>query len=74
MFFFFAKKLKKGGYCTSGFVSNLAAYCANTCKKDRGLVDIENLFDGNLCRCTGFRPVSIYNNFCSVETIISKLT
>ena len=47
-----------GGYCTSGMVSNLAAYCANTKKQDRTIVDIENLLDGNLCRCTGFRPVS----------------
>merc|ERR1712137_67361 len=45
------------GYCTTGFVCNLAAYCANTKKEEREAIDIENIFDSNLCRCTGFRPI-----------------
>jgi xanthine dehydrogenase/oxidase len=43
------------GYCSTGFVMNmsalLAAHPAPTKRQ------IEDAFDGNLCRCTGYRPI-----------------
>ncbi len=52
--------MHKGGYCTAGVVTSLAAFAANKPKEERdNLVDIENILDGQLCRCTGYRPVSI---------------
>lgn len=43
------------GYCTPGFVMNLYSlrrqYSARTKRQ------IEEAFDGNICRCTGFRPI-----------------
>jgi xanthine dehydrogenase/oxidase len=43
------------GYCTAGFVMNMSALLvANTAPTKR---EIEDVFDGNLCRCTGFRAI-----------------
>ncbi|MDA8584744.1 molybdopterin-dependent oxidoreductase [Rhodobacteraceae bacterium] len=44
------------GYCTNGWVMCMTGYLANKPKKpsDR---DVENLFDGNICRCTGYRTI-----------------
>lgn len=41
------------GYCTPGFVVSMAA---EYYRKDREMFDIEAL-SGNLCRCTGYRPI-----------------
>lgn len=41
------------GYCTPGFVVSMAA---EYYRKDREGFDIESL-SGNLCRCTGYRPI-----------------
>jgi xanthine dehydrogenase small subunit len=41
------------GYCTPGFVVSMAA---EYYRKDRETFDIEAL-SGNLCRCTGYRPI-----------------
>jgi len=41
------------GYCTPGFVVSMAA---EYYRKDRQGFDIEAL-SGNLCRCTGYRPI-----------------
>lgn len=43
------------GYCTPGFVMSLYAEYYNKARKD-GEVDIESIA-GNLCRCTGYRPI-----------------
>ena len=43
------------GFCTPGMVMTMHGYLINACKKD--VKDIENLLDGNLCRCTGYRPI-----------------
>ncbi|GFH58163.1 xanthine dehydrogenase [Chaetoceros tenuissimus] len=43
------------GYCSTGFVMNMTGHmqsCPNSTMKD-----IEDLFDGNICRCTGYRPI-----------------
>lgn len=41
------------GYCTPGFVVSMAA---EYYRKGRGAFDLEAL-SGNLCRCTGYRPI-----------------
>lgn len=43
------------GYCTTGFVMNMSAFLAanpSATKKE-----IESAFDGNICRCTGYRAI-----------------
>ncbi len=43
------------GYCTSGFVMNMVALRQNNPTPSQE--DVENRFDGNICRCTGYRPI-----------------
>lgn len=43
------------GYCSSGFVMNMTAFLAETPAPTKR--EIEQIFDGNLCRCTGYRPI-----------------
>jgi xanthine dehydrogenase/oxidase len=45
------------GYCTPGFVMNMHSLLIE--KKGEKLTkqEIEQSFDGNICRCTGFRPI-----------------
>ena len=43
------------GFCTPGFVMSLFAMTKNKTKAERSAV-VENI-DGNLCRCTGYRPI-----------------
>lgn len=43
------------GFCTPGFVMNTHAYMQNHPKVTGG--ELENIYGGNLCRCTGYRPI-----------------
>ncbi len=43
------------GYCTVGFVMNMSEFIANHPKATKK--EIEDIFDGNICRCTGYRPI-----------------
>jgi xanthine dehydrogenase/oxidase len=43
------------GFCTPGFVMSLYALLRNNESPNEH--DIEEAFDGNLCRCTGYRPI-----------------
>ncbi|OMP85421.1 Xanthine dehydrogenase [Diplodia seriata] len=43
------------GFCTPGIVMSLYALLRNN--PDPSEHDIEEAFDGNLCRCTGYRPI-----------------
>ncbi|KAJ2784356.1 hypothetical protein H4R18_001160 [Coemansia javaensis] len=43
------------GFCTPGFVMSLYVLLRN--KPAPTERDIEECFDGNLCRCTGYRPI-----------------
>jgi len=43
------------GFCTPGFVMSIFAMSKN--KKNNNKDDIKNAISGNLCRCTGYRPI-----------------
>jgi len=43
------------GFCTPGMVMTL--YSALKEKPERSMEDLESRMDGNICRCTGFRPI-----------------
>jgi xanthine dehydrogenase/oxidase len=43
------------GFCTPGFVMNAHAFLQQTPAPAQQ--EIEDLFGGNLCRCTGYRPI-----------------
>ncbi|KAI7489247.1 hypothetical protein KC351_g1471 [Hortaea werneckii] len=43
------------GFCTPGIVMSLYALLRNN--EDPSEHEIEEAFDGNLCRCTGYRPI-----------------
>ncbi|KAM9316879.1 xanthine dehydrogenase/oxidase [Gastrophryne carolinensis] len=43
------------GFCTPGIVMSLYALLRNT--PQPSMEEIENAFQGNLCRCTGYRPI-----------------
>jgi xanthine dehydrogenase/oxidase len=43
------------GFCTPGFVMNMHAYLQK--HESPTQQQIEDIFGGNLCRCTGYRPI-----------------
>ena len=43
------------GFCTPGIVMSLYALLRN--HPDPSELEVEEAFDGNLCRCTGYRPI-----------------
>ncbi len=43
------------GFCTPGIVMSLYALLRNDTEPSE--LEIEEAFDGNLCRCTGYRPI-----------------
>jgi xanthine dehydrogenase small subunit len=43
------------GFCTPGFVMSLFGLYKNAYRPSR--VDVEDALSGNLCRCTGYRPI-----------------
>ena len=43
------------GYCSAGFVMNMSEFIFNHPHATKR--EIEAIFDGNLCRCTGYRPI-----------------
>jgi xanthine dehydrogenase/oxidase len=45
------------GYCTPGWVMSMHSYLVANPDRKLTQKEIEDLFDGNLCRCTGFRPI-----------------
>ncbi|KAJ2951443.1 hypothetical protein O0L34_g13596 [Tuta absoluta] len=63
------------GFCTPGWVSNM--YSLHQSKKGKMTSqDIENSFAGNLCRCTGYRPIAdAFKTFATDadETLKNKL-
>jgi len=54
------------GFCTPGFVMSMYALLRNNQHPSRE--ELEEAFQGNLCRCTGYRPImSGFKTFCSKE-------
>ena len=47
------------GFCSPGWVTAMSALLERARRAKRGLSakEIETSFDGNLCRCTGYRPI-----------------
>ncbi len=43
------------GFCTPGFVMNTHAYLQKHTEATKA--DLEKIYGGNLCRCTGYRPI-----------------
>jgi len=43
------------GFCTPGFAMSLFALYKNTRRSERAVID--DALSGNLCRCTGYRPI-----------------
>ncbi|CAH1786918.1 unnamed protein product [Owenia fusiformis] len=43
------------GYCSPGMVMNMYGFLSGNSKPTQQ--QIEDAFDGNICRCTGFRPI-----------------
>ncbi|MBI3716859.1 MAG: FAD binding domain-containing protein, partial [Betaproteobacteria bacterium] len=45
------------GYCTPGFVMNMHSYLLQHQGRELTEKEIQDAFDGSICRCTGFRPI-----------------
>ncbi|XP_055348665.1 uncharacterized protein LOC129595632 [Paramacrobiotus metropolitanus] len=45
------------GYCTSGWVMTMYSLVQNAPEGQLTKQLVENGFDGNICRCTGYRPI-----------------
>jgi xanthine dehydrogenase/oxidase len=58
------------GFCTPGIVMSLYALLRNNGAPTKH--DIEEAFDGNLCRCTGYRSILDAANTFSVEESCGK--
>ncbi len=43
------------GFCTPGFIMAFVAHLAQNARPHKS--ELEHIFDGNLCRCTGYRPI-----------------
>ncbi|KAK3107212.1 hypothetical protein FSP39_009597 [Pinctada imbricata] len=43
------------GFCTPGMVMTMYTLCRNNPNPTQG--DLERVLEGNLCRCTGYRPI-----------------
>jgi xanthine dehydrogenase/oxidase len=61
------------GFCTPGIVMSLYALLRNNPAPSED--DIEEAFDGNLCRCTGYRPIlDAAHTFSVPKTTCGKAT
>lgn len=58
------------GFCTPGIVMSLYALLRNDSSPSEH--DVEEAFDGNLCRCTGYRPILDAAQTFSVDNSCGK--
>ena len=58
------------GFCTPGFVMSLYALYRNDDRPTRQ--DIDDALAGNLCRCTGYRPIIAAPNRCLTRTTTGR--
>jgi xanthine dehydrogenase/oxidase len=59
------------GYCSPGFGMNAFSLLVNSPKPTE--LQVENQFSGNICRCTGYRPIlEAYRSFCKPRTADSQ--
>lgn len=57
------------GFCTPGFVMNMYSLMESKANQVQ-MQEIENAFGGNICRCTGYRPIlDAMKSFASDSTI-----
>jgi hypothetical protein len=57
------------GFCTPGIVMSMYSLLQN--KKAPTPSQVEHAFDGNLCRCTGYRSIlEAYKSFCPPEEAV----
>jgi xanthine dehydrogenase small subunit len=59
------------GFCTPGFVMSLVALSKGNGPNDR--LDIEDALTGNLCRCTGYRPILDAAESCLSSKVTDRL-
>ena len=58
------------GFCTPGMVMSLTSEMRNKSEEEPndGILDVEDMekcLQGNLCRCTGYRPIlESFDSFC----------
>jgi xanthine dehydrogenase/oxidase len=45
------------GYCSAGFVMNMTGFLVARDGRAPSKLEIQEAFDGNICRCTGYRPI-----------------
>eukprot|EP00040_Diaphanoeca_grandis_P018555 m.97622 g.97622 ORF g.97622 m.97622 type:complete len:1296 (+) comp26995_c0_seq1:59-3946(+) len=56
------------GFCTPGIVMSMYSLLQNTATPTEE--QVEDAFEGNLCRCTGYRPIlSAFKTFCGGDGV-----
>ncbi|CAB3363857.1 Hypothetical predicted protein [Cloeon dipterum] len=54
------------GFCTPGFIMSASSLLEGKNGEKVTMADMERALDGNLCRCTGYRPIlEAFKPFCS---------
>lgn len=63
------------GFCTPGWVTAMHAL-KEECSKENKILkmsDVDDYFDGNLCRCTGYRPImKAFHSLCGDKSTVHQ--